>query len=285
MKIAVLADIHANLVALEAVTAHLEAWHPDVVVVAGDVVNRGPRPLECLQFVRQKQQTDGWLVVRGNHEDYVLSHTRPDAPRRGPAFEVHRFSYWTFCQLDGCLDELTAMPFQQTLYTPDGAEVRVVHASMRDNRDGIYPETTDAALREKIQPPPSLLCVGHTHRPLTRRIDRTLVVNVGAVGLPFDGDRRACYAQIERRGHRWQARLVRLPYNLARAEQDFFTAGFFDGCGPLGYLILDEFRSARSRLYQWTVRYQSRVLAGEMTMQESVEDFFATYLHRPFSRR
>ena len=48
MKIAVLADIHGNLPALEAVAAHVEAWQPDRVIVAGDLVNRGPRPLECL---------------------------------------------------------------------------------------------------------------------------------------------------------------------------------------------------------------------------------------------
>ena len=44
MKLAVLADIHANLPALLAVLDSIDAWRPDAVVVAGDIVNRGPRP-------------------------------------------------------------------------------------------------------------------------------------------------------------------------------------------------------------------------------------------------
>jgi hypothetical protein len=58
---------------------------------------------------------------------------------------------------------------------------------MLGNRSGIYPVMSDDELREKIEPASSLFCVGHTHLPLIRRLDHTLVVNAGAVGLPFDG--------------------------------------------------------------------------------------------------
>ena len=87
MKLAVLADIHGNFPALQAVTAHLEQWQPDRVVVAGDIVNRGPRSLDCLRFVQHKQDTQGWITVRGNHEDYVVSQAQPDTPRSGPALK------------------------------------------------------------------------------------------------------------------------------------------------------------------------------------------------------
>ena len=63
MKLAVLADIHANLAALETVAAHVEAWQPDAVVVAGDVVNRGPQPAACLDMVLERQRDSGWLTV------------------------------------------------------------------------------------------------------------------------------------------------------------------------------------------------------------------------------
>jgi predicted phosphodiesterase len=162
MKVAILADIHANLPALQTVIAHMEAWRPDAVLMAGDVVNRGPKPAECLSLVQEKQTSNGWLVVRGNHEDYILQHTRPDAPRSGPEFELFRNSYWTYQQLNGQVAALEAMPFQVAISGPDGREVRVVHASMRNNRDGIFPETTDAELRCQIAPPPATLCVGHT---------------------------------------------------------------------------------------------------------------------------
>ncbi len=275
MKLAVLADVHANFVALQTVAAHIEAWQADLVVVAGDIVNRGPRPLECLRFVQDKQHTPGWLVVRGNHEDYILSHTSTGIPRSGLEFEVHRHSYWTYQQLDGNIPALKAMPFQQNLSAPDGSEVCVTHASMLGNRDGIYPGMADGELRQKIQPYAALFCVGHTHWPLVRRIDDTLVVNAGSAGLPFDGDRRTGYAQLSWQRGQWQSQIVRLDYDHQKAERDFSNLDFLEGSGPLGQVILNELLTAQSRLFYWTYQYQARVLAGELTMAESVERFLA----------
>jgi putative phosphoesterase len=272
MKLAVLADIHANFAALQTVTEHLETWRPDLVVVAGDVVNRGPRPLECLRFVQNKQQSQGWLTVRGNHEDYVIRYTQPDPPT-GLKFEIYRNAYWTYQQLDGDVSALKTMPFQQSFCAPDGREIYVTHASIRGNRDGIYPETCDEELRQQIQPGAALFCIGHTHRPLVRRIDGTLVVNVGSAGLPFDGDTRVSYAQMIWQQGKWQAEIIRLDYDRPQTERDFFESGFMAEAGALAPLIMDEFHTAQSRLYQWTEKYQARVLAGEMTLEESVQEF------------
>ena len=272
MKLAVLADIHANLPALEAVTDHLEAWQPDYVIVAGDIVNRGPRPQACLDFVQQKQTASGWRTVRGNHEDYVINQANPCSQIQR---ELQRFTYWTYQKLDGCIEPLQAMPFQQNLAAPDESEIRVVHASMLGNRIGIFPKMSDEQLRERVSPPTPLFCVGHTHWPLIRRIDQTLVVNVGAVGLPFDRDTRAAYAQLTWCPSGWHAEIIRLDYDRKRAEQDFYETGFLNEGGPAARIILDELRSARSHLYSWTHRYQEPILAGEITISQAVEQFLA----------
>ena len=60
MKIAVLSDIYGNLPALEAVTADIEMWQPEMTIVDGDVVNSGPCNRTCWQFVRKQQQASGW---------------------------------------------------------------------------------------------------------------------------------------------------------------------------------------------------------------------------------
>lgn len=273
MKIAVLADIHANLAALQAVSNDLEAWRPDHVIVAGDTVNRGPRPVECLHFVQGRALTSGWLILRGNHEDYIINHARPDSPRRGPAFEAQLSSYWTYQQLHGDVSALAALPFSHRLTAPDNCWATITHASMRSNRDGIHPHTSDEELYQKIEPGAALFCVGHTHLPLIRRLNGTLVVNAGAVGLPFDGDRRASYARLEWQDEGWSAEIIRLPYDYDRAEDDFFASGFMTGSGALAPLILDEFRHARSHLYQWAQRYQARVLAGEISMEHSAREY------------
>ena len=77
MRIAVLSDIHGNLPALRTVIADIDAWSPDLVVVGGDIVNRGPRSGECLDVLVERQWADGWRLLRGNHEDFVLDCADP----------------------------------------------------------------------------------------------------------------------------------------------------------------------------------------------------------------
>ncbi len=278
MKIAVIADIHANLVALHAVMADMETWQPDKVVVAGDIVNRGPRPVECFQTVQEKVAGDRrWLALGGNHEDYVIALAEELLDTRHPIpttrYAAFRPVYWTSEKLLDDVPALAALPFQLSIDAPDGSEVRVVHASMRGNRDGIYPTTSDRTLATQIAPAPPLFCVGHTHRPLIRSIDGTLVVNVGSVGLPFDGDTRASYGRFQWRGNHWEAEIRRVAYDLQQAERDFMQTGFSDEGGPLTQVMLSELRSARSLLYVWSKHYESLVMAGKMTVEQAVDDY------------
>ncbi|NLG73549.1 MAG: metallophosphoesterase family protein [Chloroflexi bacterium] len=272
MKIAVLADIHANLIALQAVSADIEAWNPDLVIVAGDIVNRGPRPAECLRFIQEKQASSGWQVIRGNHEDYVISQT--ETVPNTTAWHVHRASYWTYQQLNGGVAALQAMPFEFRFDHPEGGPVCAVHGSLLGIRDGIYPETPDEDLPPRIgadrNPCPALFCVGHTHRPLVRTLGSTLVVNAGSAGLPFDGDTRPSYARIVWHKGAWQASIVRVPYDLQKAEQDFYDSGYTPDAGPLVKLVIRELRTGQSMLYNWAVRYQQAALRGEISMEESV---------------
>ena len=86
MKLAVLSDIHGNWPALEAAAADIDAWQPDLVVVNGDVVNDGPRSLECWNYVAGRRNRDGWVVLRGNHEEYVAEWLDPAENARNTAW-------------------------------------------------------------------------------------------------------------------------------------------------------------------------------------------------------
>lgn len=279
MKLAVLADIHANIKALETVTDHLERWQPDYIVVAGDTVNRGPHPLECLEFVLDKARQHGWQLIKGNHEDYVIHFAQPETISSPAEFELYRSAYWTYEQLHEDVSTLEVMGDQIDLTAPNGETVKIVHASVRSNRDGLFAKNSDDQLRPKIfvadETPPAVFCCAHTHWPFVRYIDQTLVVNVGSVGLPFDGDHRAAYAQITWEAHQWQAEIIRLEYDWHQTEQAFFTTGFLPDGGPLVELILDELRIARPHLFRWTQEYEAAVLAGDITIAESVPLFLA----------
>lgn len=283
MKVAVISDIHGNLPALQAATADLAAWQPDQVIVAGDVVNRGPCSLDCWLFVRQRMVDDGWQVVRGNHEDYVVYCADAGLPMSGPAFKIRQYAHWTWQQLDGFVPLLAALPDWVNVIAPDGRELRVVHGSMRSNRDGVYPKTTDADLRLQIAPPPAVFVTAHTHRPLLRQVDETLVVNVGAVGAPFDGDKRLSYGRfVWQEGVGWQADVVRLAYDWHQTERDYENSGFLVHGGPLAQLMLLELRRSGGLIYRWADRYQEKILAGEITLEESVWGIMADADVRPY---
>ncbi|MBK7215913.1 MAG: metallophosphoesterase family protein [Candidatus Promineofilum sp.] len=282
MRIAVLSDIHGNLPALRTVIADIDAWSPDLVVVGGDIVNRGPRSGECLDVLVERQWADGWRLLRGNHEDFVLDCADPARSLPGPGYETTRFAHFALAQSAHHVGLLAALPDVFERAAPNGDLLRIVHASMRNNRDGVYPMTTDDDLRRQIAPAPAVFVTGHTHRPLTRALDGTLVVNIGSVGASFDEDRRAAYGRFVWAGQ-WTAELVRLPYDYAQIERDYVDSGFLDEGGPLAQIMLVELRKARGLIFRWADRYQEAVLAGLMSLEESVRLVLCDDDVRPFT--
>lgn len=277
MKIAILSDIHGNYPALEAVAADVARWRPDVTVVNGDVINRGPLSRRCWTFVRDQN----WRLVGGNHEAYVALWEGPDRPWRGRQLEVHRTSFWTYRQLNGAAAALADLPSSVSLHGPDGSEVRVTHGSMEGNRDGIYPVTDDAQLRQQIAPAPAVFCTAHTHRPFVRHVGDALVVNSGSVGASFDGDPRACYVRLVWRSGRWRATLVRLRYDRVQMARDFWESGFLQEGGPLAHIFYHEWRDARPMVNCWSRRYEAAVLEEKIDLETSVSIFLAAVRNGP----
>jgi predicted phosphodiesterase len=283
MKIAVISDIHGNLPALETAVADLDKWQPDVVVVDGDVVNRGPCSLACWEFVQARAQQDGWHILKGNHEDYVLECVTPPHDPRAPSLQIRQYAQWTYDQLNGHIADIAALPDQYSFCAPDGRELRAVHASMHNNRVGIYPETADADIEKHIAPPPAIFVTAHTHRPLRRQIGDTLVVNIGSVGAPFDEDKRLSYGRFTWTAtHGWQTEIVRLDYDWQQTIRDYVTSGFLEYGGPLAQIMLVEHRKSRGLIYRWATRYQDAVLKGELTLAESVRRVLQDEDLRPY---
>ncbi|GIK55960.1 MAG: metallophosphoesterase family protein [Chloroflexi bacterium] len=283
MKVAVISDIHGNLPALETAVADLDKWQPDVVVVDGDIVNRGPCSLACWQLIQARAQQDGWQIVKGNHEAYVLECAHPLNDPHGPSLQIRQYAQWTYDQLNGHIAALAALPDQYSITAPDGRELRAVHASMQDNRTGIYPETADADIEKLIAPPPAIFVTAHTHRPLMRQIGPTLVVNIGAVGAPFDEDKRLSYGRFTWTArHGWQSEIVRLAYNWQQTIRDYVTSGFLEQGGPLAQIMLVEHRKSRGLIYRWASRYESAVRQGELTLEESVHRVLQDEDLRPY---
>lgn len=283
MKVAVLSDIHGNLPALKAVKSHIEAWTPDMVVIGGDIINRGPLSGDCLDLALEEQHRSGWHLLRGNHEEFVLDCGNPEQPLSGPVFEMKQFAHFALAQVSDKVGPLSTLPDIFERPSPDAQLLRIVHASMRSNRDGIYPMTGDDEIRRQIAPPPAVFVTGHTHRPLVRRVDSTLVVNIGSVGSSFDEDRRAGYGQFTFQDDQWAAEIIRLDYDYAQLERDYVSSGFLRDGGPLAQLMLVELRKARGLIHRWASQYEDAVVQGHLTLEESVRLILCESDVRPFT--
>jgi len=286
MKLAVLSDIHANWPALAATMADVDAWRPDLVLVNGDVVNSGPSNVACWEAVRQRAAADGWVLLRGNHEEYVAEWLEYAGPRHGPAYDLIRLSEWTYHQLDdpAAAMAMAALPERWQWAAPDGSRLVAMHASPLGNRAGIYPFTSDDEARRKIVPGAAVFLTAHTHVPHQRLLDGTQVVNTGSIGLPGDGDGRASYGRVtweRRRG--WRAEIVRVAYDRAAAERDFFASGFLAEAGPEAEMALVEFRAARDARTRWRAIYGDSVRRGELTLGETIRLFLDETEFRPFA--
>lgn len=271
MRIAVISDIHSNRQALAAVLKALDDAAPDQVVIAGDVINRGPEPRACLETILDLQRTRHWLPIKGNHEDFVLVEAAGRIEATDWERKLYHHTIWTMERVRDLLPAITDWPDRLSITGPDGSEVRFVHASMRSKRRGLYEDMEEPQLAELTAPAPAVLIVGHTHVPFIRRANGTLIVNAGAVGLPFDGITRASFALLDWKDSTWQPQIVRLDYDLEAAERAFFETGFMDDAGVMAPLILDELRQARPRLGIWHRHYETRVAAGELSIEASVE--------------
>lgn len=278
MKIAALGDIHGNYQALIAVLDHIDRWKPDLVLVLGDTINRGPRSRECLHLIQDRGKSPAWHIIKGNHEDYVLNLEDPALPLSGMEYELRRVIYFTYESLSGeDIQAVKELPEQISLETPENQIIRASHASTAGSRIGIYPDTPGPDLPGLIDQNASLYLVGHTHQPFIREWENTAIINTGSVGLPFDGDIRASYAQLIYQDQAWLSDITRVEYDRRSAENDFHSSGFLAEGGALANLILTEFQLGWPQLSKWFKKYETAVLAGEISPEKAVEDF----MHNP----
>lgn len=221
MKLAILADVHGNLEALDAVLADLADVRPDQVVHGGDLCFNGPHPAECLDRIREL----GWPGVIGNMDRALeIMSVEPKISWGRDRIGVKRN------------DWLQALPMEWRLED----RVALVHAAPGDLWKAVFPESDDGELRAVYGPLGARVAVyAHIHRPYVRVIGDLTVANTGSVGLPSDRDPRACYLVLDngRLEHR------RVSYDVERAVAEVLACGL-----PGATEIAEVYRTAAPRL-------------------------------------
>lgn len=280
MKVAVFSDVQGNLPAMEVAVEQIRAETPNLVVMAGDLINRGPSSLACLELFEKLCRQSGWVPLKGNHEAWILRCAR-EAPKSALDEATRRFADWTLRQIRPRLDTLREWPDHLCFH--GGREdtwVHVTHGTMLSNRQGITANLSDEDLSGAVPEDVALFVTAHTHRPLERLVHGVPVLNVGSVGSPFDGDTRGSYALLELDDGEWRREIVRFEYDREQAERDFIDSGFIDEGGPLARILFEEWRLAKLLMPSWRRDFEPAVLAGERPLQPAVDAFLAS-IERP----
>lgn len=234
MRIAVISDIHGNLVALETVLADIRSRGADQVVCLGDVVGYGPRPKECLHAVRETCTA----IVRGNHDAAVV-----DPLTHYPEMSNHAQKGMDFTiPLMDDVDRAFLRGLPTRLHLPDSG-ICLAHGSYAKDDVWTYVDDEDLMAEEfSGMPEGAKVClVGHTHVPLVfgdkeglraRLTDRMplddgerFVINVGSVGQPRDGDCRARYGLLEIEEGKMLYTLVYVFYDIPRTGRQISEVG------------------------------------------------------------
>lgn len=231
MRIVVVADIHSNLEAFEAVLAHAAEGGPiDCLWCLGDVVGYAADPSACIALLRSHPHT----AVVGNHDLAAIGKLPTDDFNAAAAWAAG----WTGRQLSaeerGYLSSLPPVAVE--------GDFTLVHGSLR-SPEWEYLLSADAAAEHlRLQQTPYSL-VGHSHIPFVaferegsmaalaalqdgdvlKLDEKRLVINPGGVGQPRDGDPRASYAVYDDEARTWT--LHRVEYDLEKTQRKILEAG------------------------------------------------------------
>jgi predicted phosphodiesterase len=229
MRVAVISDVHANLAALEAVLAGVDAEAPDALWCLGDLVGYGPQPNECVAVVRERAA----VCLCGNH-DLAVRGTIDLDEFAGDAGAAAR---WTRTVLHP-----DALAFLESLEPEGRADgVALFHGSARDPV-WEYVLSDEAAATTLLLTEEKVVLVGHSHVALQVQLDDTLLegglapggteldladarwlLNPGSVGQPRDGDPRAAYLLLDVASGR--AVFRRIEYDIERTQAAMRAVG------------------------------------------------------------
>ncbi|MHB1048992.1 MAG: metallophosphoesterase family protein [Bacteroidota bacterium] len=220
MKTAIISDIHSNLDALTAVLERIASLQPDRILCLGDIVGYGAEPNECVELIRRRSIP----AVLGNHDQAVAN----DFPVDNFNDSARAAVLWNRERLTKDNAEfLRGLPLRI-----EEADVLFVHSSPDHPEEFhylIYPSDTAESFRSFSQP---ICFVGHTHRPVIFTVTGTesvitrnirSIVNVGSIGQPRDGDRRACFALFD--SVQWSVEHIRVEYDVQKAREKIIAAG------------------------------------------------------------
>ncbi len=245
-RLAVFADIHGNLPALEAVLDDLIGRKIDQIVILGDSIIWVPFDDEVLERITR----EGWPVIRGNHEFYLTDfQTARALPRWSDPVQYAPVHHMVPPLIPKWRARVATWPDTLSLRFANAPPVRLFHGLPDNPWRGILLSTPSEQVTGLLGAiTESVVLTAHTHLPMDRQIGRWRVINPGSVGVPLNGNQSAQYAILEGTHDRWTPTFRRVPYDIQRVFDAYIAGRFVADIGVMGRLAVEEMEMARIRM-------------------------------------
>jgi putative phosphoesterase len=242
MKIAVLSDIHGNLIALNAVLSDINKLGINKFIIAGDHIIDCPHHNEVLEKVRN---LNGY-VIKGNREKYILNYHK-GMHKEWIKHKQMEATVWTYNTMDeDNLKYIDQLPEQLNISLPQMDSIRIVHGSPFDISEPLFPDKHPERIESVLKgiKEPVLIC-GHTHESWSKVVHNKLIVNPGSIGVPFNKNKCAEYAILTWEDNQWIVSHHQVKYDLKELEQTFFESGLFLKCRIWSRLTLQSIKEGK----------------------------------------
>ncbi len=223
MKLAFISDIHGNANALDAVLVDIKERNVDQVYVLGDICYRGPEPQRSLNLVRSLTTE----VIKGNADEWVVRGVnQSEVPDRALDM-MNKERDWICSQLnEESIEYLRSLPTELTI-EQNGFKIHAFHATPESLFEVVLPSENDETLTTKMMANEADLYIyAHIHRPYIRYIKGKCIMNIGSVGLPFDGVKKASYAIVDLSESSVQTSIVRVGYDINQTIDQFLDSDY-----------------------------------------------------------
>jgi predicted phosphodiesterase len=223
MELAIILDIHGNLVALRSVLDDINSngIKPEDIICAGDVALMGVQGPRCLRLL----QRDEIPTIKGNTDRWIADYDNLLADGKLEAgSSLTRAVEWTRNQLgEEAVTYLGELPPQVMVQSDNGAgELQIVHGTPRSDEEGFSDGDNDQRLLNLAAGSTAYAIIGaHTHRSFARMVGGTLIANSGSVGRSYEGRAgRATYLAVNDRTGLWHVEIRQVYYDNRRAYRE-----------------------------------------------------------------
>ena len=183
MRIAVISDIHGNLVSLDTVLRVLDSEEIDSIVCLGDIAATGPQPRQAVERFRSRKIP----VVMGNADAWLINPS-PVTEGDANARQIVELNLWCRKQLTPTeLEYISSFPPTREVTLGYDEKVFCCHGSPQSNMDRILATTEIPDLQRMLSGVTAeIVACGHTHIQMLRRYLNQVIINPGSVGMPYD---------------------------------------------------------------------------------------------------